>query len=212
VNFRLKESVPKCMRYAIWSIAMPAFSIWTVTGTAWTWDVWHNSPQCMPSFLWFAILWQGVSYIWIIAHLLLGFVALSRERNLRLAEADLRALEDPDTLQRWGVVSQLQSEANLRPRVSQAGRLGLSPIEIGALGGIEIHTAQNCCASEECPICIAELGAGDTLRRLPNCSHCFHRSCIDLWLLRSATCPLCKVKVAQPSPDACAHYSGIILV
>merc|ERR1719162_296364 len=103
----------------------------------------------MPSqFLWFSLLWQGVSYTLITVHLVIGFVALSRERTLQLADADLQALEDPDTLQRWGAESQLQSLSNLRTRGSQAGRLGLSPSKILALGGIEVHSARNGCGAE----------------------------------------------------------------
>lgn len=213
VNLRPKGAVPQFMLYASWLVAIPAFSIWTVTGTIWSWDVWHKSPQCMPAqFLWFGYLWQGISYTWIIAHCLIGFGAVSRERKLRLAEADLRALEDPDTLQRWGALSQIESESTLIPGTSHSGRPGLSPSEIGALSGIKIHTALSHCASEECPICIGEFCGGDTLRQLPNCAHSFHRSCIDLWLLRSATCPLCKTEVERPGLDACTQYSGVIFV
>lgn len=216
VNLRLKGTVPQLMLYATWFIAMPLFVIWTVTGTFWTWEVWHHSPQCMPvQFLWFGLLWQLLSYIWIVAHLIIGFVALSREWKLRSVEADLRALEDPDTLERWGAVSQLQYESTVASRSSRLGslgsvRLGLSPAEIGALGGIRLQPAEDPCAphscSEECSVCLTELRAGDSLRRLPNCVHCFHRSCIDLWLLRSATCPLCKVEVPRPTTDTCGSF------
>lgn len=211
VNLRLKGTMPQLMLYATWLVAMPGFSIWTVVGTFWTWEVYNHSPQCLPAqFLWFSVLWQLVSYSWILAHFVLGFVALSRERRLRLAEADLRALEDPETLSRWGVVSQLQSDSPMsmsglggaRGRHGRSIRPGLSPTEINALGGIRLQPDRQGCASDECPICLAELHAGETLRRLPNCVHAFHRSCIDLWLLQSATCPLCKVEVPRLSKGA----------
>lgn len=195
VNLRLKGAMPQLMLYATWFVVMPGFSIWTVAGSFWTWEVYNHSPQCLPSqFLWFTILWQLVSYIWIVAHLVLGFVALSREWHLRSSEADLRALEDPETLERWGAVSQLQSDGGSRSRLGKTSRLGLSPAEIRGLGGISQAECQSC-ASEECSICLAELQANETLRELPNCVHTFHRSCIDLWLLQSASCPLCKTDV-----------------
>lgn len=214
VNLRLKETMPQLMLYATWFVVMPGFSIWTVAGSFWTWDVWNNSPSCLPpQFLWFTLLWQVVSYFWIAAHLMIGCVALRRERKLRLVEADLRALEDPETIERWGVVSQLQSESatsgrfSIRGRNGRSLRPGLSPAEIKGLGGIVQATSCSHDASDECSVCLAEIHVGDTIRCLPNCVHSFHRSCIDLWLLQSATCPLCKVDVLRPSPVTRAAQS-----
>lgn len=211
MNLRLKGKLPQFLLYVTWFIVMPGFAIWTVAGTLWTWEVWSYTSQCLPpQFMWFSLLWQLVSYLWIAAHFAIGFVALSRERRLRMAEADLRALEDPDTLLRWGAVSELQSEGLLRePRGGQGERPGLSPAEISALGGIWQQETPSSCSlqnqdCEECPICLLDIQPGDSLRRLPSCTHSFHRSCIDLWLLQSATCPLCKVDVPRccPKPSA----------
>jgi len=52
------------------------------------------------------------------------------------------------------------------------------------------------CGEHECSICITELEPGDRVRRVSGCGHTFHCSCIDLWLLRRADCPLCKRNVA----------------
>lgn len=211
VNLRLKGTMPQLMMLATWLVVMPGFSVWTVTGTFWTWEVWSHSPQCLPSqFLWFSMLWQVVSFFWIVAHFVLGFVALSREWNLRRTEADLRALEDPDTVSRWGAVSQLQSGTSGfgETRVSNRHRPGLSPAQIGALSGLRLHTSDcQSCASEECPICLAEFHDFETLRQLPNCVHSFHKSCIDLWLLQSASCPLCKVEVPRHAPAVISRRS-----
>jgi len=212
INLRLKESMPQLMMYATWLVVMPAFFIWTLSGTFWTWDVWNNSPQCLPpQFLRFTVLWQLLSYVCIAAYMVIAVVALSRERKLRSIEADLRALEDPETVERWGIVSQLQSETAMSGPIAlhgghgQSTRLGLSPAEIGALGGIGQMQAEECLSSEpqECSVCLANIEPGETLRHLPNCTHCFHRSCIDLWLLQSASCPLCKVEVSRPPLETC---------
>jgi hypothetical protein len=137
-------------------------------------------------------LWQLLSYFWIAAHARIGLAALCRERQIRAAESDLRAMEDPDTLERWGAVSQQHS-------LSESGKAstpGLTPADIIALGGTHKHAPKTDCSEvDECPICLAEFCEGDALRRLPNCVHTFHRSCIDLWLLQSASCPLCKVEI-----------------
>lgn len=41
-----------------------------------------------------------------------------------------------------------------------------------------------------CAICMCEYSIGDPIRFLP-CLHIYHQECIDDWLLRSFTCPLC---------------------
>merc|ERR1712137_271476 len=42
-----------------------------------------------------------------------------------------------------------------------------------------------------CAVCYMELLDGDAVRRLRPCGHCFHKHCIDRWLLESSTkCPV----------------------
>ncbi|KAF7050288.1 hypothetical protein CFC21_058675 [Triticum aestivum] len=43
-----------------------------------------------------------------------------------------------------------------------------------------------------CSVCLAEYADGDELRWLPGCRHAFHRSCVDEWLRRRPSCPLCR--------------------
>jgi hypothetical protein len=49
-----------------------------------------------------------------------------------------------------------------------------------------------------CAICYAEVNDGETIRILPACHHQYHKTCIDPWLLRKASCPLCVRKVTAP--------------
>ncbi|MCD7449854.1 hypothetical protein HAX54_001896 [Datura stramonium] len=44
----------------------------------------------------------------------------------------------------------------------------------------------------DCAVCLCEFSEQDELRLLPLCSHAFHISCIDTWLLSNSTCPLCR--------------------
>ena len=50
-----------------------------------------------------------------------------------------------------------------------------------------------------CAVCLADYADGDELRRLPGCRHAFHRGCVDQWLRRRPTCPVCR---APPPPAA----------
>ncbi|KAM7273979.1 hypothetical protein ACFE04_028643 [Oxalis oulophora] len=44
----------------------------------------------------------------------------------------------------------------------------------------------------DCAVCLSKLSTLDKLRLLPTCSHAFHITCIDTWLLSNSTCPLCR--------------------
>jgi hypothetical protein len=176
-----------------WLFAFPFFICWTLLGTAWLYDVITVSPTCVPStaHLWFSSLWLVLSYVWIFVHAALAVVAWLLERRVRRAEGNLRALEaDEDVVSRWGHVSQQSSASAL----AQFPEGGLSPTEIRELPGVSLFddSCRPCGEDTECAICITAFKAGDSIRTLSSCSHQFHRSCIDLWLLRRADCPLCK--------------------
>ena len=43
-----------------------------------------------------------------------------------------------------------------------------------------------------CIICTDKFDVGDTVMRLPFCSHCFHEKCALTWLKKHNTCPMCR--------------------
>jgi hypothetical protein len=46
-----------------------------------------------------------------------------------------------------------------------------------------------------CSICLEEMTVGEQVKKLPNCSHLFHKVCIDMWLNRSNNCAVCNCQV-----------------
>lgn len=43
-----------------------------------------------------------------------------------------------------------------------------------------------------CAICLSDYKPKESLRKIPECNHYFHVECIDEWLKRNATCPVCR--------------------
>lgn len=51
-------------------------------------------------------------------------------------------------------------------------------------------------AAALCSICISALLAGEKVKVLPPCGHCFHPDCVDAWLRSQPSCPLCRCLLA----------------
>ncbi|XP_073148145.1 RING-H2 finger protein ATL70-like [Henckelia pumila] len=52
-----------------------------------------------------------------------------------------------------------------------------------------------------CSICLADYKNTDMLRILPECGHLFHLKCVDPWLRRHPTCPVCRTSPV-PTPQS----------
>jgi len=51
----------------------------------------------------------------------------------------------------------------------------------------------------QCSVCLADYQPEERLQRIPPCGHTFHIDCIDHWLSKNTTCPLCRVSLL-PAP------------
>ncbi|KAF9235535.1 hypothetical protein BU15DRAFT_51301, partial [Melanogaster broomeanus] len=73
----------------------------------------------------------------------------------------------------------------VRRRVTRDGRIKLKM----SLFGVNVG---------KCTICMTQFRDGDRSILGANCNHAFHENCLQSWLARSQTCPLCRERL-----DAC---------
>jgi hypothetical protein len=53
----------------------------------------------------------------------------------------------------------------------------------------------NISSFNRCSICLGEYQEKEVLRIMPGCGHNFHLSCIDVWLRKQSTCPVCRFPI-----------------
>ncbi|XP_044464183.1 E3 ubiquitin-protein ligase ATL42-like [Mangifera indica] len=61
----------------------------------------------------------------------------------------------------------------------------------------------------ECSVCLAKFEDIEILRLLPKCKHAFHINCIDQWLEKHSSCPLCRHKVNAEDPSIFAYSNSM---
>uniref|UniRef100_A0A0A9GFX0 RING-type domain-containing protein n=1 Tax=Arundo donax TaxID=35708 RepID=A0A0A9GFX0_ARUDO len=60
----------------------------------------------------------------------------------------------------------------------------------------------------QCSICLGEYKEKEILRIMPTCRHNFHLECIDVWLQKQTTCPICRISL-KDLPGAKATASPL---
>lgn len=191
LNLRQRKAIPRALVKITWMLVVPFFTVWTATGSYWLRQVLSHTPKCLPmgAHPWFIIFWQVLSYLWIIVHIVFGIIATVLERRIRRAENDVRSIEqDHDVVERWGRISDVTNYGSMPWKHD----VGLRPAEIE-----QMETVKHFGDAAECSICLNDVLQGENIRYLPGCGHLFHKSCIDLWMVRRADCPLCKCKVTK---------------
>lgn len=61
-----------------------------------------------------------------------------------------------------------------------------------------------------CSICISALVAGEKVKVLPPCGHCFHPDCVDAWLQSQPSCPLCRCLLVASAAAAKADANDAV--
>ncbi|KAJ1285280.1 hypothetical protein BS78_03G268500 [Paspalum vaginatum] len=88
---------------------------------------------------------------------------------------------------------------------SSAAAAACSPVGLGAAAIASYpkvpFSSRVADADAMCSICLSEYRDGEMLRVMPECRHGFHVACLDAWLRRSASCPVCRSSPI-PTPNA----------
>lgn len=64
----------------------------------------------------------------------------------------------------------------------------------------------------ECAVCLSKFEDIEILRLLPKCRHAFHIDCIDYWLEKHSSCPLCRHKVSAEDPANFTYTNSMRLM
>ncbi|CAN7068772.1 unnamed protein product [Brassica rapa subsp. trilocularis] len=73
--------------------------------------------------------------------------------------------------------------------------LGLHRSAIDSITVVVFKKGEGIIDGTDCSVCLSEFEEDEGVRLLPKCSHAFHVSCIDTWLLSHKNCPLCRAPV-----------------
>lgn len=77
-------------------------------------------------------------------------------------------------------------------------RTGLEPLVIAAIPTMKYNCeAFHSKDDAQCSICLGEYKEKEILRIIPTCRHDFHLACLDLWLQKQTTCPICRVSLKE---------------
>lgn len=60
-----------------------------------------------------------------------------------------------------------------------------------------------------CSICFSDYKGSEVVKIIPDCGHMFHIDCIDKWLRRHATCPICRT-APLPSRSALSLAQAVV--
>ncbi|XP_077252653.1 uncharacterized protein LOC143892067 isoform X2 [Tasmannia lanceolata] len=121
--------------------------------------------------------------------------SMDLDTRLHLLEALETAVGNSGDMARTGHFLQVQRDFNendyemlLALDDDNHEHVGASSNQINSLPQSTVQTAN---FEEACAICLETPSMGENIRHLP-CLHKFHRECIDPWLRRRTSCPICK--------------------
>ncbi|OAY78423.1 RING-H2 finger protein ATL39-like [Ananas comosus] len=87
---------------------------------------------------------------------------------------------------------------------------GLEPVVLAAIPTMKYKSdAFHSREDAQCSICLGEYEDKQVLRVMPACHHNFHLSCIDVWLEKQSTCPICRLPLNNLFDTKCAASAAL---
>ncbi|XP_075512781.1 RING-H2 finger protein ATL66-like [Primulina tabacum] len=93
---------------------------------------------------------------------------------------------------RWASRRRLPPSNSSTHAAAPKPALGLDPVAVDDIPVVMYGAAAEASAGAECCICLGLFGDADEVKILPQCRHCFHSGCLDEWLKKQPSCPLCR--------------------
>lgn len=105
----------------------------------------------------------------------------------------------------------LQGGSRNRPGlVRSASRFsGIDKTVVESLPFFRFSSLQGSKEGLECSVCLSKFEDIEILRLLPKCKHAFHINCVDQWLEKHSSCPLCRCKVGAEDPTIFTHSNSM---
>ncbi|PIA29556.1 hypothetical protein AQUCO_05900059v1 [Aquilegia coerulea] len=72
------------------------------------------------------------------------------------------------------------------------GVTGISPHDLKKLPSSNYGSVLKSVETRDCAVCLEGFQEEEIFRLLPGCKHAFHINCIDFWLKKSSSCPICR--------------------
>ncbi|KAL2511290.1 putative RING-H2 finger protein ATL21A [Abeliophyllum distichum] len=97
----------------------------------------------------------------------------------------------------------------LQPQGTTAVPIGLDDSKIQSCTELVVlNEGQSISGSESnaCPICLEGFHPKETVRCISVCKHCFHANCIEQWLRKNSTCPVCRTSSLTDDLEQVREY------
>ncbi|KAJ7634669.1 hypothetical protein FB45DRAFT_744590 [Roridomyces roridus] len=89
--------------------------------------------------------------------------------------------------------SRVSRPAGPKPSALLSGQIEVLRRRTTKDGRVKLKLALLGVAVDRCGICMTQFKNADHARMIDVCKHAFHERCLARWVMRSRTCPLCRI-------------------
>uniref|UniRef100_A0A1D1XZ32 NEP1-interacting protein-like 1 n=1 Tax=Anthurium amnicola TaxID=1678845 RepID=A0A1D1XZ32_9ARAE len=112
------------------------------------------------------------------------------------------------TAYQWQVSTFEDIEREASDIFDTSSKRGISLEAIQQLPQFKVCTMSTEPSIQICAVCLQHFKDGESARRLPICGHLYHMTCIDRWLVRHSSCPICRQDVENHVSLELNHQCG----